>query len=61
MQTISMSEILDLYKICNANTNGSECMRNTLNLGTLYKTLDMNNLGSNKVAVDSVWINNTLI
>jgi len=60
MKTITISEILGLYKKYDINIDGSKYIRNTINLGTLNNRLNTgNSLINNRT--NSVWTNNTSI
>jgi len=59
MKTITISEILGLYK--KYDVNESKYIRNTINLGTLNNRLNTGNSFINNNRTHSVWIDNTSI
>lgn len=61
MKTITISEILGLYKKYDANIGGSRYIRNTINLGTLNNRLNTGNSFINNNRTHSVWTDNTYI
>ncbi len=61
MNTIEMSEILNLYRKCGINDiSYDKVIRSTLNSGTLNNKLSIGNTLRNDITNNSVWTNNTI-
>lgn len=61
MNTIEMSEILNLYRKCGINDiSYDKVIRSTLNSRTLNNKLSIGNTLRNDITNNSVWTNNTI-
>lgn len=47
METIQVKDILDIYKLCGLNGDENTVIRNSINLGTLKRRLNLGNSTDN--------------